>query len=87
MSADDQFWGGDTATNDAYVGKPRTFTIDTETPSIRLHDGVTPGGYAFGGGGAIELYQGAFPAGLTTMALSFVDDGSGARRMRISIPD
>tara|TARA_R110001592_G_scaffold350999_1_gene647814 strand:+ start:33364 stop:33885 length:522 start_codon:yes stop_codon:yes gene_type:complete len=44
MSLDDQFFGADTATNDAYVGKARTITIDTETWSLRVHDGVTAGG-------------------------------------------
>lgn len=39
-----QFKRGDKARNDAYVGKPGSISIDHETKTIRVHDGVTPGG-------------------------------------------
>jgi len=39
-----QFKRGDKATNDAYVGKPGTISIDRESMNVRVHDGVTPGG-------------------------------------------
>ena len=44
VGASDQFWGANTETNDSWVGKPRQITVDTEEWSLRLHDGITPGG-------------------------------------------
>jgi len=37
--------GGNEVTEDARIGAPRQITIDTDTYSIRVHDGVTPGGH------------------------------------------
>lgn len=36
---------GTTAKNDAFTGLASEITIDTDKHSIRVHDGVTPGGY------------------------------------------
>lgn len=39
---------GDTqAVEDARIGHPRQITIDIDTWTIRVHDGVTPGGHKF----------------------------------------
>nr|WP_321525798.1 hypothetical protein [uncultured Cohaesibacter sp.] len=46
MPIEIQWRGGTKAENDAYVGKAREVTLDMETPSLRIHDGITPGGYA-----------------------------------------
>lgn len=37
--------GGTTLKNETYVGPARTLSIDTELKEIRIHDGVTPGGF------------------------------------------
>lgn len=36
---------GTTELNNRYVGKPGELTLDTELKQIRLHDGLTPGGF------------------------------------------
>lgn len=43
------FKRGNKVKNDAYIGPPRTISIDTESKNIRVHDGVTPGGHIQGG--------------------------------------
>lgn len=45
------FKGGTTAENDAYTGGLKELTVDTEAGTIRLHDGITPGGIVISGGG------------------------------------
>lgn len=40
-----QFLRGGTFSNDSYTGPVGSFTIDTEANNIRLHDGVTVGGF------------------------------------------
>lgn len=40
-----QFIRGNTAANDGYVGPVGSLSADTEAGNIRLHDGVTPGGW------------------------------------------
>jgi len=40
-----QFLRGTTSQNDAYTGPVGSLTIDTDVGNIRLHDGVTAGGY------------------------------------------
>ena len=37
--------GGDTATSSTFVGALREVTVDTGLNSLRIHDGVTPGGH------------------------------------------
>lgn len=49
-----QFVRGDTAENDNYTGREGEISIDTELHQIRVHDGVTPGGYATLGMSALE---------------------------------
>lgn len=74
MSSEDQFFGADSATSDAYVGKARTITIDTDTWSIRIHDGVTPGGREVTSAEAVSSIINALagePDGLATL------DGAG----------
>lgn len=48
-----QWRRGDTAANDAYTGPVGSFTVDTELNSIRIHDGVTPGGVTIPNAGDI----------------------------------
>ena len=43
-----QFVRGSTARNDAFVGREGELTVDTNTWTLRVHDGVTPGGNALG---------------------------------------
>ncbi len=70
-----QFKGGTTAQNNAYTGAIRELTIDLERGSLRLHDGVTPGGIVISGGGGIaaldrfDVGVGFMPGG-TTLTLS-----------------
>lgn len=40
-----QFLRGTTAANDAYTGPVGSLTVDTEVGTIRVHDGVTAGGW------------------------------------------
>lgn len=42
-----KFLRGNTQKNDGITGSSGTITVDTEKPSIRLHDGVNPGGREF----------------------------------------
>lgn len=41
---------GTTAQNDAFTGMPGEITFDTETKTLRIHDGATLGGYVLGTG-------------------------------------
>jgi hypothetical protein len=43
---------GNTTKSLAYTGPLGEPTMDTDLKSIRIHDGVTPGGYLIGGGGS-----------------------------------
>ena len=43
-----QFVRGNTARNDAFTGREGELTVDTTTWTLRVHDGVTPGGNALG---------------------------------------
>ena len=40
-----QLRGGDTASNNTFTGAQRELSVDTQTNSLILHDGVTPGGH------------------------------------------
>ena len=40
-----QHKGGSTGQNDAYTGPARELTVDTTKHTLRVHDGVTPGGH------------------------------------------
>ena len=44
---------GNTIQNNRYTGLPGELTVDTEAKTIRIHDGVTPGGNVIQGGGGI----------------------------------
>lgn len=48
MSKQWQIRRGTTAENDAFTGAVGELTMDTDKKQIRLHDGVTEGGYIFG---------------------------------------
>ena len=48
---------GTTAENDAFTGAEGEITVDTEKHELRVHDGVTVGGFKIGGG------SGAMPVG------------------------
>lgn len=43
-----QFLRGSTASNLEYTGPVGSFTIDTQTWEVRIHDGVTAGGHVVG---------------------------------------
>ena len=43
-----QFVRGNTARNNAFTGREGELTVDTTTWTLRVHDGVTPGGNALG---------------------------------------
>jgi len=36
---------GDTAASDAFIGSSAELTVDTQKKQVRLHDGITPGGF------------------------------------------
>lgn len=40
-----QLRGGSEAENDSYVGRPREVTVDITNKALRIHNGVTPGGF------------------------------------------
>lgn len=44
MSKTVQHKGGSTVQNNSYTGAPREITVDTTKNTLRVHDGVTPGG-------------------------------------------
>ena len=49
---------GTTAENDAFTGAEGEITVDTEKHELRVHDGVTQGGFKIGGGsGALVVGQ------------------------------
>lgn len=43
---------GTTAENDAFTGAEGEITVDTEKHELRVHDGMTQGGFKVGGGGS-----------------------------------
>lgn len=45
---------GTTAENDAYIGEAYEVTLDTEKHTLRVHDGVTPGGHEMASGAALD---------------------------------
>ena len=45
MAIQFQLRRGTTVQNNAFVGAEGEITVDTEKHAIRIHDGVTPGGY------------------------------------------
>ena len=50
---------GNTIQNNRYTGLPGELTVDTEAKTIRIHDGVTPGGNVVQGGGGASSYGNA----------------------------
>jgi hypothetical protein len=50
---------GNTIQNDRYTGLSGELTVDTEAKTIRIHDGVTPGGNTVQGGGGASSYGNA----------------------------
>lgn len=44
-----QFLRGNTTQNDVYLGRPGQITVDETTNKLRLHDGVTVGGFPIPG--------------------------------------
>lgn len=46
---------GTTAENDAFTGAEGEIVVDTEKHELRVHDGVTQGGFVVGGGGGVRL--------------------------------
>lgn len=45
MSKQVQLRGGTTAEHENFIGAPREVTVDTDLNTLRVHDGVTPGGH------------------------------------------
>lgn len=43
---------GTTAQNNEYIGLSGELLMDTDTNTLRVHDGITPGGHVVAGGGA-----------------------------------
>ena len=50
---------GNTIQNNRYTGLPGELTVDTEAKTIRIHDGVTPGGNTVQGSGGAGSYANA----------------------------
>ncbi len=50
---------GNTIQNNRYTGLPGELTVDTEAKTIRIHDGVTPGGNVIQGAGGASSYANA----------------------------
>ena len=50
---------GNTIQNNRYTGLPGELTVDTEAKTIRIHDGVTPGGNTVQGGSSASSYANA----------------------------
>ena len=50
---------GNTIQNNRYTGLPGELTVDTEAKTIRIHDGVTPGGNIVQGSGGAGSYANA----------------------------
>ena len=64
MATQLQFRRGTTAQNNAFTGAAGEISIDTDSKNLRIHDGVTAGGYEVIPAGTIVAYGGATaPAG------------------------
>ena len=75
-----QFRRGTTAQNDAFLGANGEITIDTQLHTVRLHDGVTVGGFVisgFTGSAGAAGYTGSAGIGYTGSAGA----GGGANRL------
>lgn len=48
---------GTTAENDAFTGAEGEIVVDTERHELRVHDGVTQGGFKIGGGSSLVIGQ------------------------------
>lgn len=48
---------GTTAENDAFTGAEGEIVVDTERHELRVHDGVTQGGFRIGGGSSLVIGQ------------------------------
>ena len=51
MTTQAQLRRGDTGATDAFTGAEAELTVVTDDWSLRVHDGITPGGHPVGGGG------------------------------------
>ena len=56
---------GNTIQNNRYTGLPGELTVDTQAKTIRIHDGVTPGGNVIQGGGGTNYGNSNVAAYLT----------------------
>jgi len=74
---------GNTIQNNRYTGLPGELTVDTEAKTIRIHDGVTPGGNTVQGSGGtsygnanVKVYLTAFDGNISPSANSVYSLGS-----------
>lgn len=58
---------GTTAENDAYIGEAYEVTLDTEKHTLRVHDGVTPGGHEMASGAALGALSEEFNTNVGTI--------------------
>lgn len=61
----EQLPGWDESTSDGYTGPARSVTVDITNWDLRLHDGVTPGGWAMRPGSLAVMYVRSLTAALT----------------------
>lgn len=68
---------GTTAENDAYIGEAYEVTLDTEKHTLRVHDGVTPGGHELARGGEVgNIREDTVAAAQEAIAHSAGESGS-----------
>tara|TARA_Y100000356_G_scaffold106103_1_gene91960 strand:+ start:3440 stop:4003 length:564 start_codon:yes stop_codon:yes gene_type:complete len=75
MATQVQFRRGTTSQNDSFTGAVGELSLDTDTESIRIHDGSTAGGFEVIPSGAIMGFGGA-----TIPANYLICDGSAVSR-------
>ena len=73
MTTQVQLRRGDRPQNDSFIGAEAEMTVVTDDWSLRVHDGVTPGGHPVGGGGGGG--GGGFP---TTIFHFYFNDNNAA---------
>ena len=69
-----RIYTGDTATVNSYVGLAGELAINTETKSVRILDGLNPGGVPLSTAGGVEL-QGLNIEQLANLLVSSPQDG------------
>jgi hypothetical protein len=83
-----QHRGGNSADHAGYVGAPREVTVNTDAWSLRVHDGVTPGGCPLRGEFNVRDY-GAHPdatATVNTLAFQKCIDAAMEQKKGVFVP-